>query len=59
MIYDVFYISLLKQNTIKKRRVNKLSKLLKSEKEFEARDNKEYEVKSIINSVVYSRKVNN
>ncbi len=29
------------------------------EKEFEARDNTEYEVKAIIDSVVYNKKTNN
>ena len=33
--------------------------LLKPEKEFEARNNKEYEVKVIINSMVYGHKIEN
>ena len=40
-IYNVFYISLLEQNTIKKRQVND------TQLEFEAGNNKKYEVDSI------------
>ena len=35
-----------------------MNKLLKSEKKFEAKIQKEYEVKSIINSMIYSKKAN-
>ncbi len=50
---------LLKLDTIEKRRVNELNKLLKLKKEFESRNNKEYKVKVIINSIMYDKKVNN
>ncbi len=33
--------------------------LLEPEKEFEARDNKKYKVKAIINSAVYGKEANN
>lgn len=49
-------MSLLEQDTINKERVNKLPKL---EKEFEASDNKEYKVKLIIDSAVYGKKAKN
>ncbi len=59
-LYDVFHVSLLEQDTIRKRYVNEKT-LLKSEKkfEFEARNNKEYEVKAIIDSKVYNKQANN
>ncbi len=47
-------MSLLKQDIIRKRRVNKLPKLEK----FKARDNKEYEIKAIIDYLVYSKETN-
>ena len=43
---------LLKQDTIKKEQINQA--LLKLEK-FEAQDNKEYEVKTIIDSTIYDQ----
>ena len=46
-------MSLLEQDTTKKGRVDKA--LPEPEKEFEARDNKEYEVKAIIDSTVYDQ----
>ncbi len=51
-------MSLLKQDTTKKERVD--NALLESEKEleFEVRGNKEYEVKAIINSRVYGQQAN-
>ncbi len=49
---------LLKQGITRKRRVNEKT-LPELEKKFEARNNKKYEVKTIINSAVYSKKVNN
>ncbi len=52
-------MSLLEQDTIKKGRVNKLNKLLKPEKEIETGNSKEYEVQSIVASVVYSKEANN
>ncbi len=43
----------LQQDTTRKGQVDNKA-LPESEKEFEVRDNKEYEVEKIINSVVYS-----
>ncbi len=57
-IHDVFYISLLEQNTIRKRRVNEKT-LPESEKEFEVEDNKKYKLEAIIDNVVSSKEVNN
>ncbi len=57
-IYNVFHVSLPEQNTTRKGRVD--SKALREpEKEFEAGDNKEYDVKAIINSAVYGQQTNN
>ena len=50
-IYDVFHVSLLEQDITKKGRVNDT----KLNFEFEAGDNKKYEVEGIQNSVVYAR----
>ncbi len=49
-IHDVFHVLLLEQDSIRKGRVAKA--LSEPEKEFEAGDNKEYEVKAIIDSMV-------
>ncbi len=49
-------MSLLEQDTTRKGRVDKA--LPEPEKEFEAGDNKEYEVKAIIDSVVYDQQAN-
>ncbi len=49
-------MSLLEQDTTRKRRVDKA--LPEPEKEFEAGDNKEYEVEAIIDSAVYGQKAN-
>lgn len=54
----MFRIFLLEQNIIKKRQVN-IKTLPKSKGEFEARDNKKYEFKAIIDNVVYSKEINN
>ena len=51
-------MSLLEQNTTKKGQVDNKA-LLKPEKEFEAGDDKEYEVETIIDSAVYSQQANN
>lgn len=56
-IYNVFHITLLQWDNPKKRRVNKLNNDL-PERKFEARDNKEYKVKAIINSAVYNQEIN-
>ena len=60
MIYDVFHVFLLKQNTSRRGRVDNKT-LLKLEKnmKFEARGDKEYEVKIIIDSLVYGQHANN
>ncbi len=55
-IYDVFHVSLLEQDTTRKGRVDKT--LPEPEKEFEAGDNKEYEVEAIIDSAVYGQQAN-
>ncbi len=54
-------MSLQKQDIINKKQVNQnnTNTLLKSEKKFKARNNKEYKVKLIVNSVVYDKKVEN
>ncbi len=57
-IHNVFHVSLLKQNTIRKKRVNKALSEPEKEVEFKARGNKEYEVKAIIDSAVYSQQAN-
>ncbi len=54
-IYDVFHVSLLKQDTIRKRRVNNALQELEKDLEFEAENNKKYEVKAIIDNVVYGQ----
>ena len=48
-IHNVFYVLLLEQNTTKKRRVNDM------QLEFEAGNDKEYEVDGIRDSTVYAR----
>ena len=50
-IHDVFYVSLLKQDTTRKWQTNEL--FPEPEPEFDAGNNKEYEVEAIINSAVY------
>lgn len=52
-------MSLLKQNTTKKKKVNKLSNLLKPEKKFGAENNKKYQIEIIINNMVYGKKATN
>ncbi len=52
-IHDVFYVSLLEQDTTKKGRVDEMTSRLK----FKSDGNgKEYEVEAICNSTVYARK---
>ena len=48
-IHNVFYISLLEQDIIKKRQVNDM------QLEFETGDNKEYKVDGIQDSAVYAK----
>ena len=57
-IHNVFHMSLLKQNTTKKRQVDNKA-LPEPENEFEARDDKEDEIKTIIKSAVYGPQANN
>ena len=62
MIHDVFYVSLLEQNTTKKTQVDQINQVLpKLEKniEFQVGDNKKYKIKAIINIVVYGQQANN
>ena len=53
-IHDVFYVSLLEQNTTRKGRINEL--FSEPETEFDAGDNKEYKVEAIKDSAVYAKK---
>ena len=59
-IHNIFYVSLLKQNTTKRERID-LKALLEPKKniEFEVKGDKEYKVKTIINSAVYGQQTNN
>ena len=52
-------MSLLKQDTIRKGRVDKALPEPEKELKFEIGDNKEYEVKAIIDSAVYGQQANN
>ena len=52
-IYDVFHVSLLEQDTTRKGRMNEL--FPEPEPEFDAGNNKEYEVEAIKDSVVYAK----
>ncbi len=52
-------MSLLEQDTMKKWQVDNTLPELKKDLEFEAEDSKKYEVKAIINSIVYDQKANN
>ena len=49
-IDNIFYVSLLEQDTTKKRQINDM------QLEFEADNNKEYKVDSIWDSAVYAKK---
>ncbi len=57
-IHNVFHVSLLEEDTTRKGRVDNKA-LPEPEKEFEARDDKEYLVETIINSAVYGQQANN
>ncbi len=57
-IYNVFHVSLLEQDTTRRRQVDKALPEPEREVEFEAGDNKEYEVEAIINSAVYGQQAN-
>ncbi len=52
-IHDVFHVSLLEQDTTRRRRVNKALPEPKKDLEFEAGSDKEYEVEASIDSAVY------
>ena len=52
-------MSLLEQDNIRKKRVDKALPKLEKKLEFEIRGNKEYEVKAIINNVMYGQQANN
>ena len=52
-IHDVFHVSLLEQDTTRKGRMNEL--FPEPEPEFDAGDNKEYEVEAIKDSAVYAK----
>ncbi len=54
-IYDTFYVSLLEQDTTRKKRVDKALPEQEKIVEFEARGNKEYKVEAIINSAMYGQ----
>ena len=51
-------MSLLKQDTIRKKQVDKILLKLEKELEFEIRGNKKYELKVIINSAIYGQQAN-
>ena len=53
-IYNVFHMSLLEQDTTRKRRMDELFR--ESEPEFNTGNNKEYKVEVIIDSAVYAKK---
>ncbi len=58
-IYDVFHMLLLEQDIIRKGQVdNKALPEPEKDLEFEARRDKEYEVKAIIDSTVYDQQAN-
>ena len=52
-------MSLLEQDTTRKRQVDKALPELEKELEFKTGGNKEYKIKIIINNVVYSQEKNN
>ncbi len=54
----MFHVSLLEQDTTRKGRVDKALPEPEKEVEFEAGDNKEYEVEAIIDSAVYGQQTN-
>ncbi len=54
-IYDVFHVSLLEQDIMRKKRLDNTLPELEKNLEFEAGGNKEYKVKAIIDSVVYGQ----
>ena len=53
-IHNMFHMSLLEQDNIRKGRINEFTEVPK----FESSDNKEYEVEAIRDSAVYTKKAN-
>ena len=53
-IHNIFHVSLLEQDTTRKGQVDNKA-LLQPEKEFEAGDDKKYEVEIIIDSAIYGQ----
>ncbi len=58
-IHNVFHVLLLEQDITRKGRVDKALPEPEKELEFEARGNKEYKVKAIIDSAMYGQQSNN
>ncbi len=58
-IHNIFHVSLLEQDIRKKRQVDNTLPEPEKDLKFEAGENKEYEVKTIIDSMVYSQQANN
>ena len=52
-------MSLLEQDTTSKDQIDQINQALLKLEKFEARDNKEYEVEAIINSMVYDQQPDN
>ncbi len=57
-IHDVFYRSLLEQDITKKELINNALPEPEKDLKFAFGDNREYEVKAIIDSVVYGQQAN-
>ena len=57
-IHNVFYVSLLEQNIMRKKQVDKALPEPENNLEFKASGNKKYEVKAIIDIAVYSQQAN-
>ena len=60
-MYDIFFVLLLEQDTIKKRQVNnQVNQAISNlEKKFKIRANKDYKIKAIHNNALYSQKIKN
>ena len=58
-IHNVFHVLLLEQDITKKGQVDKTLSESKKDLELEARGNKEYKVKTIIDSIIYGQQANN
>ncbi len=57
-IYNLFHVSLLEQDTMRRERVDKARPKREKDLEIEARGDKEYEVEAIIDSAVYGQQAN-